>query len=272
MYPSTDARSRTGPLDGFLDILRSEFIKLSSVRSTRWMLLAAVLANIGLAVLAAIFIPGHLSARDEQTVDGIRLSLAGLHLSQIAVGGLGVLAITSEYSTGLIRATFAAVPRRRTVLAAKAIVVATTALVVGVGSSFAAFFAFEAFLSGRPGDALRSSIGDPGVLRAVTGGGLYLAVLGLLGFGLGTIIRSGAGSIGTLLGLLFVPTVLLSLLPQSWQDTAGRYVPMEAGSQIFIAARRDPHSLGAWPGFGVFSLYAAVALAVGFALIGRRDA
>jgi ABC-2 type transport system permease protein len=256
------------PLSGFVDILRSELCKLRSVRSTFWTLLVAVVSNVALGALGAVFLPGALSAQEKATVDVTRLSLAGLHLSQIALGVLGVLVITSEYSSGMIRATLSAVPRRRLVLAAKAIVFTAAALVVGICSSFAAWLAFQAFLSD---DALRSSIGDPGVVRAVTGGGLYLTVLGLLGLGLGAIIRSSAGAIAALFGLLFVPPLLLQLLPQSWQTTIGPYTPMEAGSQIYIV---HPHeaSLAPWTGFALFCLYAAVALGIGVLLINHRDA
>jgi ABC-2 type transport system permease protein len=179
-----------------------------------------------------------------------------------------VLVITSEYSSGMIRATLSAVPRRRLVLAAKAIMFTAIAVVVGISSSFAAWFAFQAFLSD---DSLRSAIGDPGVVRAVTGGGLYLTVLGLLGLGLGAIIRASAGAIAALFALLFVPPLLLQLLPQSWQTTIGPYTPMEAGSQIYIV---HPHaaSLAPWTGFGLFCLYAAVALGIGVWLIKHRDA
>jgi ABC-2 type transport system permease protein len=257
-----------GPLLGFANIVRSEFCKLRSVRSTFWTLVAAVVFNVALAALGAIFLPGALSADEKATVDVTRLSLAGIHLSQIAFGVLGVLVITSEYGTGMIRATLSAVPQRRLVLAAKAIVFASTALVVGISSSFAAYFVFQAFLSDN---SLRSSIGDPGVLRAVTGGGLYLTVLGLLGLGLGAIIRASAGAIAALFGLLFVPPILLQLAPRSWQTTIGPYTPMDAGSQIFIV-HGHAGSLAPWTGFGLFCLYAAVALTIGVLLINHRDA
>jgi ABC-2 type transport system permease protein len=265
------SRSARTPTDRtpLLAVLRSEFLKLRSVRSTYWTLLAAMAFNVLLAVLVAVFIPGALSAQDKHTVDAIRLSLAGMHLSQIAVGVLGVLVITGEYGTGMIRATFGAVPQRRAVLVAKAIVFAVTALIVGVVSCFAAYFAFDAIVT-DPG--LQSSIDDPGVLRAVTGGGLYLAVLGLLGLGLGGVIRSTAGSIAVLFGLLFVPPILLELLPRTWQSTVGPYLPMQAGSQIFIAQERGPDDLGAWTGMGVFTLCAAIAVAASLVLVDRRDA
>ena len=113
--------------------------------------------------------------------------------------------------------------------------------------------------------------GDPGVLRAVVGGGLYQTVLGLAGLGLGAIVRSSAGGVAALFGLLFVPQLLGDLLPQSWQDTIGPYLPMQAGTGIYTL-NHDAGSLGAWTGFGVFCLYAAVALGIGFVLITRRDA
>ncbi|TGB15106.1 ABC transporter permease subunit [Streptomyces sp. MZ04] len=264
---ATRTARRSGPdLPG---ILRSEFLKLRSVRATFWTLFAAVVFNIGVGALAGIFIPGRLSGEDKLTADAIRLSLAGLHLSQIAIGVLGVLAITTEYSTGMIRATFAAVPQRRMLLSAKVVVFAAVALSVGIVSCFGSFYAFQAFASD---DALSLSISDPGVLRAVCGGGLYLGVLGLLGMGLGLVLRASAGSIAALFGLLFVPAILLDLLPSSWKENVGPYMPMNAGSQIFITKGAEVSSLGPWPGMGIFSLYAAVALAIGFALINRRDA
>jgi hypothetical protein len=256
------------PLSHFAGILRSEFCKFRSVRSTLWALLAAVMFNVVVAVLLAIFLPRALSAQQQATIDSTRVSLGGMHLSQVAIGLLGVLVITSEYSTGMIRATLAAVPRRRLMLAAKMIVFAVAAVITGIFMSFAAYFVFQAFL---PGDAMRTSLSDPGVLRAVTGGGLYLAVLGLLGLGLGAIIRSSAGAVAALFGLLFVPPLILTLLPPSWQDTVGPYLPMEAGATIF-SVQQEPNTLAAWTGFGVFCLYAATALAVAFALINHRDA
>jgi ABC-2 type transport system permease protein len=268
MQAITVPRPPDSPLSHFAGILRSEFCKLRSVRSTCWTLLAAVVFNVGLAALLAILLPSRLSAHDKATIDSIRLSLGGLHLSQIAIGVLGVLVITSEYGTGMIRASLSAVPQRRLMLAAKAIVFAATALVVGIAASFAAYFAFQASLSG---DGLRSEIGDPGVLRALTGAGLYLAVLGLFGLGLGAIIRSSAGAIAALFGALFVPQLIMTLLPQSWQTTIGPYLPMQAGTSIYTV-QHDSVSLGTWSGFGVFCLYAAVALTTGFVLINHRDA
>jgi ABC-2 type transport system permease protein len=256
------------PRSELSDTLRAEFCKLGTVRSTYWTLFAALAFNVGFAALEAVFLPGQLSEHDQATLDAVRVSLGGSHLSQIAFGVLGVLIVTSEYSTGLIRVSFSAIPRRRLLLAAKATVFSLTALVAGIAASFAAYFVFQTLLAG---DSLRSSIGDPGVVRALVGGGLYLTTLGLLGLGLGTIIRSSAGAIAALFALLFVPQILAELLPQSWKSTIGPYLPMEAGSQIF-SQHQEAGALGPWAGFGIFLLYAVATLVAAFVLIDRRDA
>ena len=258
-----------GPVPLFAGVLRSEARKLGTVRSTFWILLAAIGFNVVTAALLGLLLPGHLSAQQKATIDSVRVSLGGLHLSQVAVGLLGVLAVTSEYGSGMIRATLAAVPRRRLLLTAKALVLTATVAATGIAACLAAYLVFQAFLPA--GDAMRTTLTDPGVLRAVTGAGLYLTVLGLLGFGLGTVLRSSAGAVAALFGVLFVPTLLVALLPSSWQDTIGPYLPMNAGDAIYIV-RPEPHTLQPWTGFGVFCLYAAAALAAGFVLISRRDA
>jgi ABC-2 type transport system permease protein len=253
----------------FAGVLRSEIRKLATVRSTTWALLAAVAFNVIIAALLGALLPGHLSAHQEATIDSVRVSLGGLHLSQIAIGLLGVFAVTSEYSSGMIRATLAAVPRRCLLLTAKALVLTAAVAVTGIAACLAVYLAFQAFLPA--GDAMRTTLADPGVLRTVIGAGLYLTVLALLGFGLGAILRSSAGAVAVLFGVLFVPTLLTGLLPSSWQDTVGRYLPMNAGDTVYTV-RPESHMLGPWTGFGVFCLYAAAALAAGFVLIGRRDA
>jgi ABC-2 type transport system permease protein len=266
---ATTAASQPSPAAQFADVVRSEFVKLGSVRSTWWTLAATAVFNVAVAALLAILLPAHLGAHQKASIDPVRVSLGGLHLSQLAIGLLGVLTISGEYSTGMIRATLAAVPQRRLMLTAKAAVFTVTALVVAVLAGLTAYLAFQAFLPG--GDPMRTSLADPGVLRAVTGSGLYLTVLGLLGLGLGVIIRSSAGAVAALFGLLFVPSLLVALLPQSWQDTIGPYLPMNAGDTIY-SMRHEAPMLGAWQGFGLFCLYAAAVLATGFILITRRDA
>jgi len=252
------------------EVVSSEWCKFRSVRSTWWALAAAAVFNIVTAAVLGIVLPRVLSARQQAAeADPVRLSLGGLHLSQVAIGVLGVLVITSEYGSGMIRASLAAVPARRLMLGAKTVVFATAALAAGLVTCFGAYLIFQAFLP--VGDAMRTSLGDPGVARAVTGAGLYLAALGLLGLGLGAVLRSGAGAISALFGLLFVPPLIMTLLPASWQDTAGRYLPMNAAESVYIL-HRQAHSLAPWTGFGVFCAYAAAALLAGFILMSRRDA
>lgn len=252
----------------FADVLRGEYCKLKSVRSTWWALLAAVVFNVLLAALFAVFLPGQLSAAERATLDTTQVSLAGLHLSQVAFAVLGVLAISSEYTSGTIRSSLAAVPQRRAVLAAKAVVFASIALVVASASCLAAYFTFEAFLAES---GLRTSLWDPGVLRAVIGAGLFLTAIGLFGLGLGAVLRSSAGAIAALLGLMFVPPILLELVPETLRDGIGPYVPLQAGSRIFSEGH-TAGALGPWTSFGLFCVYAAAALGAGFVLINRRDA
>jgi ABC-2 type transport system permease protein len=269
MATITTPRAEGRSLTHFLEVIKSEYWKFRTVRSTYWSVVAGVGFNVVAAALLAIFLPRAMSAHDQSTIDSTRVSLGGLHISQVAFGLLGVLVIASEYGTGMIRATLSAVPQRRLMLGAKTIVFAVAAVVIGVLSTFASYFVFQLLLPS--GSALRSSLNDPGVLRAVFGAGLYLAIIGLFGLGLGAIFRFSAGAVATLLGLLFVPNLLLSLLPMNWQNTVGGYLPLEAGFSI-ISVRHVPHTLQPWPGLGVLCLYTGVVVIVGFFLINHRDA
>lgn len=254
----------------FTNVVRAEFAKLRTVRSTYWTLLIAFASNAGFAALAAAVIAPKLSAHDRTQVDVVQLAMAGIHLSQIAYGVLGALIITGEYGSGMIRVTFAVVPRRRTLLAAKALVFTAVALVT---STISTLLAYLVFLAALPANTLTgTSLSSPGVARAVLGGGLYLTVLGLIGFGLGVVLRSSAGAIATLFGMLFVPPLLLDLLPGTWKTDVGPYIPMQAGEQVFVAVSHEAAALAPWTGFTVFCLYAAAALVGGFLLINRRDA
>jgi hypothetical protein len=266
---TTAPGGRDGMLALFGGVLRSEARKLHTVRSTWWALLGGFAFTVVTAALLGALLPGHLSVRQQTTIDSVRVSLGGLHLSQITAGLLGVLAITSEYGTGMIRATLAAVPQRRVLLAAKALVLTAAVAATAIAGCLAAYLVFESFLPA--GSPMRTSLATVAVARAVIGAGLYLTVLALLGFGLGAVLRSSAGAVAALFGLLFIPTLLTALLPQSWQDRIAGYLPMNAGDAVYTV-RCEAHMLGPWTGFAVFSAYAALALAAGFILISRRDA
>lgn len=252
----------------FADVLRSEWTKLRSVRSTYWTGLIAVLATIGVCVIVCIKWADDIRHSPGTTIDATTVSLNGIFLAQVAVGTLGVIVISSEYGTGMIRATFGAVPQRRAVLAAKGLVFGVVTLVIAEILSFTAFGIGQAILSGAHAGV---SLGQPEVLRAVIGGGLYLAAVGLLGFGIGALVRHTAGALSAFFGVLFAVTALADLLPSSWRNDVMPYMPANAGTQIF-AVQRVHDSLAPWTGLGVLCLYAAAAIAAATVLVTRRDA
>lgn len=257
------------------DLLRAEWTKLRTVRSTWWTLLAAAVAMVGLgALLTASYVArfDRIGAVDRAAFNPVAFSLNGRLLSQLAIGVLGVLVVTGEYATGTIRATFSAAPQRRSVLAAKAAVFAAVTAAVCIPASFGAFFVGQAILSAK---GVEAHLGDPGVLRTVVGVGLYLTVLGLLALGLGALLRRSAGAIAAVFGLVLVLPGLAAALPSSWQDVISRYLPSNAGQAIIGTSNTHfgpSHPLSPWVGFGLFCGYAAAALvAAGFALA-HRDA
>jgi ABC-2 type transport system permease protein len=239
----------------FRTVAQMEWLKLRSVRSTWWTLLVFAAGMIGLAVL--VMIHQHwatMSAADRASFDPTNDSLAGLTIGQLAVGVLGVLAVTSEFSSGMIRATFAAVPRRPLVLAAKA------AIVAAVG---------EAVLKSP---APHATLGQPAVLRVVLMAGAYPALIALIGLGLGALIRHTAGAISAVVGVLFVLPLILVPLGTSIQNAAGQFMPMLIAENSLGAVKPVAHSLSPGVGFALLCGYAAAALAVGGWALARRDA
>jgi ABC-2 type transport system permease protein len=264
--------TREQPRDryGFRALATSEWLKLRSVRSTWWTLLVFAAGMIGIAIL--VLSHQHwasMNAADRASFDPTNDSYAGLALGQLAVGVLGVLAITTEFSSGLIRATFAAAPRRPLVLAAKTAVVGAVALVAGEILAFAAFAAGEAVLSAP---APHATLAQPGVLRAVLMAGAYPALVGLIGLGLGAVIRHTAGAISALVGVLFVLPLILVPLGTSIQNSIGQFMPMIIAENSLTAVKPVPHSLSPGLGFGVLCLYAVAPLAIGGWALARRDA
>ena len=252
-----------------LDVTRSELLKLLTVRSTYLTLAAAVVVTVGAAIGLCEAYVRHVAQLSLTQLDfnPTSYSLSGILLAQLAVGALGVLAITSEHGTGMIRATFAAVPQRGTLLLAKALAFTAVTLTVGELASFAAFGIGQLILAGNHA---QTSFGSPGVLRAVIGAGLYLAVLGLLALAVGTLIRHSAGAIAALYGLLLVLPALTEGLPHPLQDAINPYLPGYAGQAIFHTTE-DTHLLPPWQGFAVFTLYTATALTAATVAIRHRD-
>ena len=252
-------------------VIRAEWVKLRTQPSTLWALLTAVIMVVGFGIGYSLLRearPPH-GAAAVSSFDAVSVSLAGVQLAQIAVGVLGVLLITSEYATGLIRTTLGAVPRRLPALWGKAAVLTTAILAVSVPGALAAFLAGQSIL-GR--QHLAVSLGQPGVARAVIGSALYLAVAGLLGLALGTLLRSTAGAISALFGLLFAVQIVAGFLPGTWSQEVGKYLPATAGQAVTIAHPDPASSLTPWTGFGVFSLYAAVLLTIAALRMRRGDA
>jgi ABC-2 type transport system permease protein len=252
-------------------VIRSEWMKLRSLRSTIWSLLAAFVMVVALGILISIARASHIereSLVDRLTFDATATSLSGVFLAQLAVGVLGVLIMTGEYSSGMVRATFGAVPRRLPVLWAKAVVYAGVAFLLMLVAVFIAFFGGQAAFKGKH---LNVSISDPGVLRAVIGAALYLTVVGLFGLALGSLVRSTAGGIATLFGLLLVIPIVTLFLPENWRNDIDKYLPSQAGQSV-LSVVQDHNSLSPWAGFGVFCAYVAVAMAGAAILLVRRDA
>jgi ABC-2 type transport system permease protein len=250
-------------------VLAAEWIKLRSLRSTAGMLAASVAAIVGIGLLLAWIALLHLNAgHGLGSVAPASVSLFGVYVAQLTVGALGVMLFTGEYSTGLIRATLAAVPGRLPVLWAKLGVFAAVAVVTLEAALLLSFLAGQAILSAHHSGV---SLSDPGALRVVLGAGLYLTVVGLLGIALGCLLRSTAGGIATLLGIMLVLPVLGGVLPSGWSRHVAPYLPSTAG-QAVMQLHPAAGILPPWNGFTVFAGYTAVAVAAAALLLKRRDA
>jgi hypothetical protein len=266
----TRSATETGGRYGFRTVARMEWLKIRSVRSTAWTLLVFAAGMIGLAILVLSQVHwAKWSPADRASFDPTENGFAGLALGQLAVGVLGVLAVTSEFSSGMIRATFAAAPRRPVVLAGKAAVLAAVALVAGEILAFAAFAAGQLALRGP---APHATLGQPGVLRAVLMAGAYPALIGLIGLGLGALIRHTAGAICAVAGILFVLPLIVLPMGESIQHAVDKYLPMVIAENSLTAVKPVAHSLSPGAGFGLLCLYAVAALAVGGWALARRDA
>jgi ABC-2 type transport system permease protein len=264
-------RARQGRY-GFTNLARMEWIKLRSLRSTGWGAGMLAAAMIGFAILVLAVTSGHwqhMSAADKASFDPTNQGFTGLVLGQLIIAVLGVLTITSEFSSGLVRATFAAAPRRPLVLAAKAAVFGGAALVAGEVLAFISFFAGEAMLHGG---APHVTLATPGVLRAVVMAGAYVCLSGLFGLGLGAIIRHSAGAIAAAVGVIFALPLLLLPLPESMRNSIVKFLPEQIAASSITAVKPEAHALSPWLGLGMLCVYAAVLLGAGAFLLAKRDA
>ena len=253
-----------------VDAVRSEFGKLLTLRSNYWIFGAAFAVLVAAAVLLCelyVHRYSHLNLT-QLSFNPVSYSLSGVLVAQLAVVVVGAQTMTGEHASGMIRATFAAVPQRRVVLVAKAVAVAAVTLGISEVASFAAFLLGQTILATR---VAHTGFASPGALRAVVGAGLYLTGLVLLALAVGTIVRHSAGAITVLFGLLLVLPASTEGLAHSWQRAINPYLPSYAGQALFNTTD-DLHLLAPWTGFAVFCVYVAVALTVAAVVIERRDA
>jgi ABC-2 type transport system permease protein len=252
-------------------VIRSEWTKLITLRSTRWSLALAVILTIAFAVLFAAVTSSHwgsMSPGDRADRHPLDIALAGVNVAQLAIAVLGVLVVTGEYSTGMIRATMMAVPKRLPVLWGKLGVFAAVTFVLMVPCVLISFFASQAILNRH--DILQLSFSQHGVARAVIGGAVYVMLVGIFALGIGAIVRNTAGGIATFAGIFFVLPPLMNVLPRSWNNAITQYLPSEAGRQLF-ALNHGAHSLSPGPGALLFVGYCALTIAVAAVLLVRRD-
>ena len=251
-------------------VLRSEWTKIRSVASTVWTLSLALVVTVALGMLISALSKNefdNLSERDRLEFDPTFISFAGMSLGQLAMIVFGVLVVSNEYSTGMIRISLAAVPRRGTFLFSKIAVATALALAVGLATSFLTFFLGQAMLGDH-----RASIGDPGVLRAVFGGGLYMMLIAMFSMGVAAMLRSPMLSLGILMPFFFLISNILGNV--SATEKVGRFLPDQAGRKIMqvVTPVDDDTPYGPWGGLGIMALWVIAAVVGGYVLLKRRDA
>jgi ABC-2 type transport system permease protein len=254
----------------FGDALRSEWTKVVTVRSTYWTLFVAALLGVGLAALIM-----NLSAAHYRTDPSVRLdwhpvdrSMRSLELAQLAFAVFGVLVVTAEYATGMVRTSFAAVPKRIRMMTAKLTVFTWMVFLAGEVIAFAAFLLGQYLILGR---APSANLGQHLVFRAVFGAGLYLVLVGLLAAAIAVLVRQAAAGIGIMVGILFILPGVFFALPTSWSQPIEEYWPTNAGQQVAMLSH-DSHTLGPWVGFAYMLVFTLVVIAVAFFVLERRDA
>ncbi len=266
--PAAQPAPHRAPRVTFGRILAAEWTKIRTVRSTTWTLASLVVASIGLTALVCMSVASELASDNAGEPAGAFVTW-GLMFGQIAALVLGVIVATSEYSSGMIRTTLAAAPRRMSMLVAKTVVLGGLLLVLGTITTVGSYLAGNFFLDAE-GAGL--ALDDPGVLRTLIGGGLYLSVLGIFGLALGMVMRHTAGAVTVGLALIFVVGNLVALLPGAMGEWLTKLMPGNAGSAIANVESFNPNLLEPWTGFAVFSGQTLLLLIVAGVLFARRDA
>jgi ABC-2 type transport system permease protein len=255
----------------FTGILRSEWIKLRSLRSTMWSYVIVVLISVGMAALMSASLgsgpAGASLPQAEQTHFLLMASTFGIYFGQLVVAVLGVLVISGEYSTGMIKSTFTAAPGRLSTLAAKATVLFLATYVVGLVGILASYLIASPILAGK---GIRGNLFDVDAIVPMLGGALYLALISVFALGVGAVLRSSAGGIAAALGILLVLPVIFQLIPADWAADVLPYLVSNAGFAMFGSAMGSP--LEPWQGFAVLLGWIVVAIAAAAVLLKRRDA
>jgi ABC-2 type transport system permease protein len=253
---------------GFPDALRAEWIKFWSVRSTTWSAVMMFVLGAGLTALVCGTSAEWLASGKADESAGSFITW-GMLFAQITAIVLGTLTVTSEYGTGMIRATLAATPKRGAVLAAKAAVLTATLFTVGTVTAFAGYFAGNWFLEN---EGVGIALSDENVLRSMFGSGVYMAVLGLFAVAVGLLVRHTAAALSIVLAVVFVVGNMVFLLPGAWGEWTAKLMPGNAGSGIATPVSFNPDLLDPWVGFAVFTGEVAALLLVGYLAFRRRDA
>jgi ABC-2 type transport system permease protein len=251
-------------------IVRAEWVKLRTLRSSAIVAAVTVLVIAGLGVVFCATTAArwpHESLVSRLAFDPTRTSLGGIYLAQLVVGVFGAVAVTSEYVTGTIRTTFSVVPARVPVLAAKVLVIAVGTLVVTLPSALAAFFAGQRLLSERH---IQTTFAAPHVARAVVGSALYLTAIAVFGVALGWLLRGTASAVSALFALLLIVPVIVHFLPTGWSDAISPWLPSNAGGDVF-AVGTPSGPLTAWTGYGVLLAEVAATVTAAVVLLPRRD-
>ncbi|MET7638500.1 ABC transporter permease [Streptomyces sp. NPDC005438] len=250
-------------------VLNSEWTKITSVRSTLWTLVTALVVTVGLSALICGFTNAQwdqLSAQERATFDPTYISFSGMGLGQLAMIAFGVLVVSGEYSTGMIRSSLAAVPQRGVLMVCKVTVAVLLVLVVSMVISLSSFLVGQALLGEH-----RAQLGDPGVLRAVVGGGLYMTLMALFSMGLTFVLRSPLLAFAILMPFFFLVSNILGGVEAT--KKVAQYLPDQAGSRVMeVVATTGDRPYGPWGGIAIMLLWVAAALVAGYGVLRTRDA
>jgi ABC-2 type transport system permease protein len=252
-------------------VIRSEWTKLWSLRSTRWSLALACVFMLGLGPLAAALEMGRwnqMSVFEKLTINPVGKGVAGWNLAILAIGVLGVMTVSGEYATGSIRSTLMAVPKRLPVLWAKMLVYACVTFVLILVTAVIGYTISQAIFSQH---GINVPLGHGSSLRVVIGAVLFVTVTGIFCAALGAIMRATAGAISTYVAVMFVLPPFMEIFPQSFQNAVDKWLPLNAGETV-TKIGAQPNSFSAWGGFAVFCGYTAILVAVGAYMLNKRDA